>query len=142
MRKWALQVKRTSQPEPAAGLAGRQPNQPAGAARRRQHRFVLAVAVLAIIPSLTEAYAVLWGAAQGFTGRALRDGLDFWAGGCLALHHQAATVFNPVAYQALPIQRFHKNSHPYVELPAQLPAPCNRFRLAAALARNPLISRP
>jgi alpha-1,2-mannosyltransferase len=108
MRKWALQVKRTSQPEPAAGLAGRQPNQPAGAARRRQHRFVLAVAVLAIIPSLTEAYAVLWGAAQGFTGRALRDGLDFWAGGCLALHHQVATVFNPVAYQAYLASAFTK----------------------------------
>jgi len=64
-----------------------------------QSRFVLVVALFAVFPSLAEAYAVIWGAAQGFTGRALRDGLDFWAGGFLALHHQLATVFNPVAYQ-------------------------------------------
>jgi hypothetical protein len=70
------------------------------AANRRRHRFVLAIAVAAILPSLAEAYAVIWGARQGFTGRALRDGLDFWAGGFLALHHQVPMVFDPVAYQA------------------------------------------
>ena len=74
-------------------------SQTASAARRR-HRFVLAIAVAATLPSLAEAYAVIWGAAQGFTGRALRDGLDFWAGGFLVLHHQLSVLFNPVAYQA------------------------------------------
>jgi hypothetical protein len=63
-------------------------------------RFVLAIAVLAILPSLCEGYAILWGERQGFTGKALRDGLDFWAGGFLALHHLVATVFDPVAYKA------------------------------------------
>ena len=70
------------------------------AANRRQHRFVLAIAVAATLPSLAEAYAVIWGARQGFTGRALRDGLDFWAGGFLTLHHRTPTVFDPLAYQA------------------------------------------
>ena len=63
-------------------------------------RFVLAIAVLATLPSLCEGYAILWGERQGFTGKALRDGLDFWAGGFLALHHLVATVFDPVAYRA------------------------------------------
>ncbi len=66
----------------------------------RQRRLVLVIAVLAVIPSLCEGYAVIWGEAQGFTGRALRDGLDFWAGGFLALHHRLAMLFDPVAYQA------------------------------------------
>jgi hypothetical protein len=73
-------------------------SQTAPADRRRQHRFVLAIALAAILPSLAEAYAVFWGAAQGFTGRALRDGLDFWAGGFLALHHRLAVLFDPAAY--------------------------------------------
>ncbi len=70
------------------------------AAARRRQRFVLAIAVASILPSLAEAYAVIWGAAQSFTGRALRDGLDFWAGGFLALHHQVSKLFDPLAYQA------------------------------------------
>jgi hypothetical protein len=36
---------------------------------------------------------------QGFTGKALRDGLDFWAGGFLALHGKVAMLFDPLAYQ-------------------------------------------
>jgi hypothetical protein len=56
------------------------------------------VAVLSVLPSLLEGYALLWGARQGYTGAALRDGLDFWAGGTLALHHHAATVFDPTGY--------------------------------------------
>jgi alpha-1,2-mannosyltransferase len=68
---------------------------------RRPGRFgvILIVAILSVIPSLIEGYAVLWGARQGFTGAALRDGLDFWAGGRLALHRQVATVFDPRAYE-------------------------------------------
>lgn len=58
------------------------------------------LALLCLIPSLAEAYAVIWGEAQGMTGKALRDGLDLWAGGFLVLHGQALTVFNPAAYQA------------------------------------------
>jgi hypothetical protein len=75
-------------------------SQTAPADQRRQHRFALAIAVAAILPSLAEAYALIWGAAQGFTGRALRDGLDFWAGGFLALHHRLALLFDPAAYQS------------------------------------------
>ncbi len=73
-------------------------SQTASPAQRRQHHFVLAIALAALLPSLAEGYAVIWGARQGFTGRALRDGLDFWAGGDLALHHAVAMLFNPVAY--------------------------------------------
>jgi hypothetical protein len=58
----------------------------------------VAVAILAVLPSLMEGYAVLWGARRGFTGKALRDGLDFWAGGFLALHRQADSVFSPTRY--------------------------------------------
>ncbi len=64
-----------------------------------QSRLILAIAVLSALPSLMEGYAIIWGARQGFTGKALRDGLDFWAGGFLALHRQVATLFDPPAYQ-------------------------------------------
>jgi hypothetical protein len=73
---------------------------------QRQHRFVFAIALAAMLPSLAEACAVIWGAAQGFTGRALRDGLDFWAGGFLALHHQLAKLFDPAAYQVFLFRTF------------------------------------
>jgi hypothetical protein len=64
-------------------------------------RFALVfVLVLSVLPPLAEAAAVIWGAAHGMTGKALRDGLDLWAGGFLVLHGQALTVFNPAAYQA------------------------------------------
>jgi hypothetical protein len=64
-------------------------------------RFALVfVLVLSVLPPLAEAAAVIWGAAHGMTGKALRDGLDLWAGGSLVLHGQALTVFNPAAYQA------------------------------------------
>ena len=36
----------------------------------------------------------------GLTGKALRDGLDFWGGGFLALHGHLATLFDVRAYQA------------------------------------------
>ena len=57
------------------------------------------LAGLSLIPVLVEAYAVLWGACRGYTGRALRDGLDFWTGGHLATTGRAWTVFDPVAYR-------------------------------------------
>ncbi len=56
------------------------------------------LAVLCLVPSLTEAAAVVWGQTHGMTGKALRDGLDFWAGGFLALHGHVAMLFAPVAY--------------------------------------------
>jgi alpha-1,2-mannosyltransferase len=68
--------------------------------KRGRNGLVLAIAILSLLPGLTEAYAVLWGVRQGYTGKALRDGVDFWAGGFLALHHQVAMVFDPVAYQS------------------------------------------
>ncbi len=46
-------------------------------------RLILLV-VLCAIPSCAEAYAIIWGQRHGLTGKALRDGLDFWAGGFLA----------------------------------------------------------
>jgi len=61
-------------------------------------KLILAVAVCAL-PGLFEAYAILWGARHGLTGKALRDGLDFWAGGFLLLHHQAPILFDHMAYQ-------------------------------------------
>jgi alpha-1,2-mannosyltransferase len=66
---------------------------------RSRNSLVLAIALLALLPSCMEGYAVIWGARQGFTGRALRDGLDFWAGGFLAWHHRVQIVFDPVAYR-------------------------------------------
>lgn len=52
------------------------------------------------LPSLCEAYAILWGARHGYMGKALRDGLDFWAGGFLLLHHQLPILFDHAAYQS------------------------------------------
>ena len=43
---------------------------------------------------------MIWGVRHGHVGKALRDGLDFWAGGFLALHGQVRMLFNPLAYQA------------------------------------------
>jgi alpha-1,2-mannosyltransferase len=59
---------------------------------------LIALAVLCVLPSLAEGFAVVWGNAHGMTGKALRDGLDFWAGGFLALHGQAGAVFDPPSY--------------------------------------------
>ena len=55
--------------------------------------------VLCAIPSCSEAVAIAWGRFHGYTGKALRDGLDFWAGGFLALHGHVAMLFSPLAYQ-------------------------------------------
>jgi hypothetical protein len=65
--------------------------------RKSQTRLVL-LAVLCAVPSLVEGAAVVWGQAHGMTGKALRDGLDFWAGGFLALHGHVAMLFDQTAY--------------------------------------------
>ncbi len=57
------------------------------------------VLALCTLPSVGEAVAVVWGATHGFGPKALRDGLDFWAGGYLALHGQVLTVFDPAGYE-------------------------------------------
>ncbi len=62
-------------------------------------RLVLIVA-LCTLPSLGEAVAILWGQLHGFHGKALRDGLDFWAGGFLYLHGQLGMLFDHQAYQS------------------------------------------
>ncbi|MDE1883002.1 MAG: DUF2029 domain-containing protein [Rhodospirillales bacterium] len=63
-------------------------------------RFKLAlIVVLCTLPSLAEGAAILWGERQGYAGKALRDGLDFWAGGFLYLHHQLPVLFDHEAYQ-------------------------------------------
>jgi hypothetical protein len=59
---------------------------------------LICVLVVAALPSLGEGYAVVWGALHGYPGKALRDGLDFWAGGFLALHGHLPMVFDSVAY--------------------------------------------
>jgi hypothetical protein len=61
---------------------------------------LILLAVLCVIPSCFEAVAIIWGQFHGHTGKALRDGLDFWAGGFLALHGHSAMLFSPLAYQA------------------------------------------
>ncbi len=61
---------------------------------------LILLAVLCMLPSLGEAYAIFWGDRHGMVGKALRDGLDFWAGGFLFLHHQLPILFNHTAYQA------------------------------------------
>jgi len=58
------------------------------------------IAVICTLPAFCEAYAILWGERHGFTGKALRDGLDFWAGGFLLLHHQTPILFDHMAYQS------------------------------------------
>lgn len=65
------------------------------------HRLALILlAVLCVIPSCFEAVAIIWGQFHGLAGKALRDGLDFWASGFLALHGHSAMLFSPLAYQA------------------------------------------
>jgi alpha-1,2-mannosyltransferase len=58
-----------------------------------------ALVALCTVPSCLEAGAIIWGEAHGLTGKALRDGLDFWGGGFLALHGHLATLFDVRAYQ-------------------------------------------
>ncbi len=60
---------------------------------------LIALVALCAIPSCAEGYAVLWGERHGQTGKALRDGLDFWAGGFLALHGHLAMLYDHLAYQ-------------------------------------------
>jgi hypothetical protein len=62
--------------------------------------WLIALAALCTVPSCLEAGAIIWGEAHGLTGKALRDGLDFWGGGFLALHGHLAVLFDVRAYQA------------------------------------------
>ncbi len=65
----------------------------------RSPRLILILLLaLCVLPSLGEAAAVIWGQAHGYTGKALRDGLDFWAGGFLAAHGHEAVIFDSAAY--------------------------------------------
>ena len=61
---------------------------------------LIITAGLCTIPSLAEGYAIIWGALHNMQGKALRDGLDFWAGGFLLRHHQAPILFDHMAYQS------------------------------------------
>ncbi len=62
-------------------------------------KLALILAICAI-PSCCEAAAIIWGQYHGMTGKALRDGLDLWAGGFLLLHGQASILFDHTAYQS------------------------------------------
>lgn len=55
--------------------------------------------LLSMLPSGFEGYVIAWGKFHGQNGKALRDGMDFWAGGFLALHGQVAMLFNHTAYE-------------------------------------------
>jgi hypothetical protein len=65
----------------------------------RRRLWLVFLALLCVTPSLSEGYVVLWGVVHGMSGLALRDGMDFWAGGYLAQHGQLAMVFDPLAYR-------------------------------------------
>ncbi len=67
-----------------------------------------AVVLFCLIPSCFEAFAIAWGEFHGHTGAALRDGLDFWAGGFLATHGQLPMLFNHTAYQEFLIGMYGK----------------------------------
>jgi hypothetical protein len=56
--------------------------------------------VLCTLPSCLTLGVILWGLAHGFQGRALRDGVDFWAGGFLGRHGEFAALTDPAAYNA------------------------------------------
>jgi hypothetical protein len=60
------------------------------------------------LPSCGEAYAIFWGYTHGYPGKALRDGMDFWAGGALALSGHVAYLYNPGAYQGFLASLFGK----------------------------------
>ncbi len=64
------------------------------------HILLAAIVLLSIIPAIGEAAVLAWGIARGYSGKALRDGVDFWAGGFLARHGEVALLFDPVAYRA------------------------------------------
>jgi hypothetical protein len=54
--------------------------------------------ILCVVPSFYEGVAVVWGQMHGMSGKALRDGLDFWAGGFLGAHGQMPVLFDTTAY--------------------------------------------
>ena len=64
------------------------------------HLLLGAIVLLSIIPAIGESVVLAWGIAHGFSGKALRDGVDFWAGGFLARHGEVGLLFDPLAYQA------------------------------------------
>ncbi|MGH7120417.1 MAG: glycosyltransferase family 87 protein [Acetobacteraceae bacterium] len=57
------------------------------------------IAACSLSPSLAEGAALIWGQWHGYTGKALRDGVDFWAGGFLAVHHRLGVLFDVAAYR-------------------------------------------
>jgi hypothetical protein len=56
--------------------------------------------VFCTIPSVLQAALMVWGVTAGRGGRAMRDGVDLWAGGWLAWHGHLAWLFDPAAYHA------------------------------------------
>ncbi len=80
-------------------------------------RMIGLIVALSVLPSLAEGYAILWGYRQGMVGKALRDGMDFWAGGFLLRNGQTAMLFDHTAYEAFLTglfgpQGFHMWSYP------------------------------
>ena len=71
-------------------------------------RFLVLLVIACALPSCGEAYAIFWGYTHGYPGKALRDGMDFWAGGALALSGHVAYLYNPGAYQGFLASLFGK----------------------------------
>jgi hypothetical protein len=61
---------------------------------------LVALLGLCTLPSLLQGALMVWGVSIGRGGRALRDGVDLWAGGWLAWHGHLAWLFDPAAYHA------------------------------------------
>jgi hypothetical protein len=80
-------------------------------------RLLALIVGLCTLPSVYEAMAIGWGYRHGMTGKALRDGVDFWAGGFLLRNGQVPMLFDHTAYQAFLTglfgpQGFHMWSYP------------------------------
>jgi len=71
-------------------------------------QFLVLLVIACALPSCGEAYAIHWGYAHGFIGKAMRDGMDFWAGGALALSGHLAYLYNQAAYQGFLTSLFGK----------------------------------
>jgi alpha-1,2-mannosyltransferase len=68
--------------------------------QRIDRRALTALVAACTLPALLQAGVMLWGVSAGRGGRALRDGVDLWAGGWLAWHGHLAWLFDPAAYHA------------------------------------------
>lgn len=98
--------------------------------------------LLGLVPTLALAYALFWPVADGLDAYGypvIRDFINFWAGGRLALSGRVAEIYDLEAYEAAvqglfaPMQRFMNFSYPPHILPLLLPIGALPHPLAAAV---------